>query len=133
MNTRQIIYIGLLYFILFNMSAFQIFSFNEYLNYSYISFLLFFINAFFIIMNAFELITFDEEEEEDETKNNIQRTIQLYNIGQIILITAINIIMIILGNNILYGIINVGTYYIVVYILYRISKHIITISKSQTY
>lgn len=114
------------------MSAFQIFSFNEYLNYSYISFLLFFINAFFIIMNAFELITFDEEEE-DETKNNIQRTIQLYNIGQIILITAINIIMIILGNNILYGIINVGTYYIVVYILYRISKHIITISKSQTY
>lgn len=72
-------------------------------------------------------------EEEDETKNNIQRTIQLYNIGQIILITAINIIMIILGNNILYGIINVGTYYIVVYILYRISKHIITISKSQTY
>ena len=133
MNTRQILYIGLLYFILFNMSAFQIFSFNEYLNYSYISFLLFFINAFFIIMNAFELITFDEEEEEDETKNNIQRTIQLYNIGQIILITAINIIMIILGNNILYGIINVGTYYIVVYILYRISKHIITISKSQTY
>lgn len=132
MNTRQILYIGLLYFILFNMSAFQIFSFNEYLNYSYISFLLFFINAFFIIMNAFELITFDEEEE-DETKNNIQRTIQLYNIGQIILITAINIIMIILGNNILYGIINVGTYYIVVYILYRISKHIITISKSQTY
>lgn len=131
MNTRQILYIGLLYFILFNMSAFQIFSFNEYLNYSYISFLLFFINAFFIIMNAFELITFDEEEE--ETKNNIQRTIQLYNIGQIILITAINIIMIILGNNILYGIINVGTYYIVVYILYRISKHIITISKSQTY
>lgn len=112
------------------MSAFQIFSFNEYLNYSYISFLLFFINAFFIIMNAFELITFYEEE---ETKNNIQRTIQLYNIGQIILITAINIIMIILGNNILYGIINVGTYYIVVYILYRISKHIITISKSQTY
>lgn len=132
MNTRQILYIGLLYFILFNMSAFQIFSFNEDLNYSYISFLLFFINAFFIIMNAFELITFDEEEE-DETKNNIQRTIQLYNIGQIILITAINIIMIILGNNILYGIINVGTYYIVVYILYRISKHIITISKSQTY
>jgi hypothetical protein len=114
------------------MSAFQIFSFNEYLNYSYISFLLFFINAFFIVMNAFELITFDEEEDV-ETKNHIQKTIELYNIGQIILITAINIIMIILGNNILYGIINVGTYYIVVYILYRISKHIITISKSQTY
>ena len=132
MNTRQILYIGLLYFILFNMSAFQIFSFNEYLNYSYISFLLFFINAFFIVMNAFELITFDEEEDV-ETKNHIQKTIELYNIGQIILITAINIIMIILGNNILYGIINVGTYYIVVYILYRISKHIITISKSQTY
>lgn len=132
MNTRQILYIGLLYFILFNMSAFQIFSFNEYLNYSYISFLLFFINAFFIIMNAFELITFDEEEDV-ETKNHIQKTIELYSIGQIILITAINIIMIILGNNILYGIINVGTYYIVVYILYRISKHIITISKSQTY
>lgn len=132
MNTRQILYIGLLYFILFNMSAFQIFSFNEYLNYSYISFLLFFINAFFIVMNAFELITFDEEEDV-ETKNHIQKTIELYSIGQIILITAINIIMIILGNNILYGIINVGTYYIVVYILYRISKHIITISKSQTY
>ena len=132
MNTRQILYIGLLYFILFNMSAFQISSFNEYLNYSYISFLLFFINAFFIVMNAFELITFDEEEDV-ETKNHIQKTIELYNIGQIILITAINIIMIILGNNILYGIINVGTYYIVVYILYRISKHIITISKSQTY
>lgn len=114
------------------MSAFQISSFNEYLNYSYISFLLFFINAFFIVMNAFELITFDEEEDV-ETKNHIQKTIELYNIGQIILITAINIIMIILGNNILYGIINVGTYYIVVYILYRISKHIITISKSQTY
>lgn len=132
MNTRQILYIGLLYFILFNMSSFQIFSFNEYLNYSYISFLLFFINAFFIVMNAFELITFDEEEDV-ETKNHIQKTIELYSIGQIILITAINIIMIILGNNILYGIINVGTYYIVVYILYRISKHIITISKSQTY
>lgn len=132
MNTRQILYIGLLYFILFNMSSFQIFSFNEYLNYSYISFLLFFINAFFIVMNAFELITFDEEEDV-ETKNHNQKTIELYSIGQIILITAINIIMIILGNNILYGIINVGTYYIVVYILYRISKHIITISKSQTY
>lgn len=125
MNTRQILYIGLLYFILFNMSAFQIFSFNEYLNYSYISFLLFFINAFFIVMNAFELITFDEEEDV-ETKNNIQRTIQLYNIGQIILIASINIIMIILGNNILYGIINVGTYYILLYILYRITKLIIT-------
>lgn len=125
MNTRQILYIGLLYFILFNMSAFQIFSFNEYLNYSYISFLLFFINAFFIIMNAFELITFDEEEE-DETKNNIQRTIQLYNIGQIILITAINIIMIILGNKLINCIINIGTYYILLYILYRMTKLIIT-------
>ena len=121
MNTRQILYIGLLYFILFNMSAFQIFSFNEYLNYSYISFLLFFINAFFIIMNAFELITFDEEEDV-ETKNNIQRTIQLYNIGQIILITAINIIMIILGNKLINCIINIGTYYILLYILYRMTK-----------
>ena len=125
MNTRQILYIGLLYFILFNMSAFQIFYFNEYLNYSYISFLLFFINAFFIVMNAFELITFDEEEDV-ETKNNIQRTIQLYNIGQIILITAINIIMIILGNKIINSIINIGTYYILLYILYRITKLIIT-------
>lgn len=125
MNTRQILYIGLLYFILFNMSAFQIFSFNEYLNYSYISFLLFFINAFFIIMNTFELITFDEEED-DETKNNIQKTIQLYNIGQIILITAINIIMIILGNKIINCIINIGTYYILLYILYRMTKLIIT-------
>lgn len=126
MNTRQILYIGLLYFILFNMSAFQIFSFNEYLNYSYISFLLFFINAFFIIMNAFELITFDEEEEDVETKNNIQRTIQLYNIGQIILITTINIIMIILGNKLINCIINIGTYYILLYILYRMTKLIIT-------
>lgn len=124
MNTRQILYIGLLYFILFNMSAFQIFSFNEYLNYSYISFLLFFINAFFIVMNAFELITFDEEDV--ETKNNIQRTIQLYNIGQIILITAINIIMIILGNKIINCIINIGTYYILLYILCRMTKLIIT-------
>lgn len=123
MNTRQILYIGLLYFILFNMSAFQIFSFNEYLNYSYISFLLFFINAFFIIMNAFELITFDEDV---ETKNNIQRTIKLYNIGQIILITAINIIMIILGNKLINCIINIGTYYILLYILYRMTKLIIT-------
>lgn len=131
MNTRQILYIGLLYFILFNMSAFQIFSFNEYLNYSYISFLLFFINAFFIVMNAFELITFDEEEEDVETKNNIQRTIQLYNIGQIILITAINIIMIILGNKLINCIINIGTYYILLYILYRMTKLIITNLNSQ--
>lgn len=130
MNTRQILYIGLLYFILFNMSAFQIFSFNEYLNYSYISFLLFFINAFFIVMNAFELITFDEEEDV-ETKNNIQRTIQLYNIGQIILITAINIIMIILGNKLINCIINIGTYYILLYILYRMTKLIITNLNSQ--
>lgn len=131
MNTRQILYIGLLYFILFNMSAFQIFSFNEYLNYSYISFLLFFINAFLIVMNAFELITFDEEEEDDETKNNIQKTIQLYNIGQIILITAINIIMIILGNKLINCIINIGTYYILLYILYRMTKLIITNLNSQ--
>lgn len=130
MNTRQILYIGLLYFILFNMSAFQIFSFNEYLNYLYISFLLFFINAFFIVMNAFELITFDEEEDV-ETKNNIQRTIQLYNIGQIILITAINILMIILGNKIINCIINIGTYYILLYILYRMTKLIITNLNSQ--
>jgi len=130
MNTRQILYIGLLYFILFNMSSFQIFSFNEYLNYSYISFLLFFINAFFIVMNAFELITFDEEEDV-ETKNNIQRTIQLYNIGQIILITAINIIMIILGNKLINCIINIGTYYILLYILYRMTKLIITNLNSQ--
>lgn len=130
MNTRQILYIGLLYFILFNMSAFQIFSFNEYLNYSYISFLLFFINAFFIIMNAFELITFDEEEDV-ETKNNIQRTFQLYNIGQIILITAINIIMIILGYKIINCIINIGTYYILLYILYRMTKLITTNLNSQ--
>lgn len=112
------------------MSAFQIFSFNEYLNYSYISFLLFFINAFFIIMNAFELITFDEEEDV-ETKNNIQRTIQLYNIGQIILITAINIIMIILGNKLINCIINIGTYYILLYILYKMTKLIITNLNSQ--
>ncbi len=125
MNTRQILYIGLLYFILFNMSTFQIISFNEYLNYSYISFLLFFINAFFIVMNAFELITFDEEEDV-ETKNNIQKTIQLYNIGQVILITLINIIMIILGNKIINCIINIGTYYILLYILYRMTKLIIT-------
>lgn len=125
MNTRQILYIGLLYFILFNMSAFQIFSFNEYLNYSYISFLLFFINAFFIVMNAFELITFDEEEDV-ETKNHIQKTIELYSIGQIILITAINIIMIILGNKLINCIINIGTYYILLYILYRMTKLIIT-------
>lgn len=130
MNTRQILYIGLLYFILFNMSAFQIFSFNEYLNYSYISFLLFFINAFFIVMNAFELITFDEEEDV-ETKNNIQKTIQLYNIGQIILITAINIIMIILGNKLINCIINIGTYYILLYILDRMTKLIITNLNSQ--
>lgn len=130
MNTRQILYIGLLYFILFNMSAFQIFSFNEYLNYSYISFLLFFINTFFIVMNAFELITFDEDVDV-ETKNNIQRTIQLYNIGQIILITAINIIMIILGNKLINCIINIGTYYILLYILYRMTKLIITNLNSQ--
>jgi hypothetical protein len=83
-------------------------------------------------MNAFELITFDEEEEEDvETKNNIQRTIQLYNIGQIILITAINIIMIILGNKLINCIINIGTYYILLYILYRMTKLIITNLNSQ--
>lgn len=99
---------------LLNMSAFQILSFDNYLNYTYISFLLFFINAFFIVMNAFELITFDEEEDE-ETKNNIQNTIQLYSIGQIILITLINIVMIRLGDN----------------IIYRFTKHIITNSKSK--
>ena len=124
MNTRQILYTVLLFFMLLNMSAFQILTFDNYLNYTYISLLLFFINAFFIVMNAFELITFDEEEDE-ETKNNIQRTIQVYNIGQIILITAINVVMIRLGINIIKCIINIGTYYIILYIMYRLTKHII--------
>lgn len=75
-------------------------------------------------MNIFELITFDEERDK---KTNIQQ----YNLGQIILITSINIIMIVSGYNILYGIINVVTYYILLYILYRISKNVITNSKSQ--
>lgn len=79
-------------------------------------------------MNIFEVIIFDEER---DTKAINQKTIQLYSIGQVILITTINIIMIVLGYNILYGIINVGTYYILLYIIYRISKHIITNSKSQ--
>lgn len=116
------------------MSTFQICTLANYLDYTYISFLLFFINAFFIVMSGSEIIRFDEEIDVDsDTKASILKTIQLYSIGQIILITSINIIMIILGNNILYGIINVGTYYIVVYILYRISKNVITNSKTQTY
>lgn len=116
---------------LLNMSAFQILTLDNYLNYTYISFLLFFINAFFIVMNTFELITFDEENDDEETKNNIQNTIQLYSIGQIILITLINIVMIRLGYNIIKCIINIGTYYILLYITYRFTKHIITNSKSK--
>lgn len=54
-----------------------------------------------------------------------------YSVGQVILITTINIIMNVLGFNILYGIINIGTYYILLYILYKISKNVITNSKSQ--
>lgn len=79
-------------------------------------------------MNIFEVIIFDEER---DTKPNIQKTIQLYSIGQVILITTINIIMIVLGYNILYGIINIGTYYILLCILYKISKNVIANSKSQ--
>lgn len=85
-------------------------------------------NTFFIVMNIFDIITFDEEK---DIKEIIQKNIQLYSIGQVILITAINIIMIVLGFNILYGIINIGTYYILLYILYKISKNVITNSKSQ--
>ncbi len=81
-------------------------------------------------MNIFEVIIFDEERDSDTNTNN-QKRIQLYSIGQIILITSINIIMFALGYNILYGIINIGTYYILLYIIYRISKHIIANSKSQ--
>lgn len=125
MNTRHYLYIGLLSFILFNLSAYQFIDFNNYLNYTYLAFLLFFINQSFIIMNIFEIITFDKVIDSD-TKN-----IQLYSIGQVILITTINIIMNVLGFNILYGIINIGTYYILLYILYKISKNVITNSKSQ--
>lgn len=125
MNTRHYLYIGLLSFILFNLSAYQFMDFNNYLNYTYLAFLLFFINQSFIVMNIFEIITFDKVIDSD-TKN-----IQLYSIGQVILITTINIIMNVLGFNILYGIINIGTYYILLYILYKISKNVITNSKSQ--
>lgn len=128
MNTRQNLYIGLLSFTLFNLSAYQFLTLNDYLNYYYLVFVLFFINQSFIVMNIFDIITFDEEK---DIKEIIQKNIQLYSIGQVILITTINIIMIVLRYNILYGIINVGTYYILLYILYRISKHIITNSKSQ--
>jgi len=128
MNTRHYLYIGLLSFILFNLSAYQFIDFNNYLNYTYLAFLLFFINQSFIVMNIFEVIIFDEER---DTKAINQKTIQLYSIGQVILITTINIIMNVLGFNILYGIINIGTYYILLYILYKISKNVITNSKSQ--
>lgn len=128
MNTRHYLYIGLLSFIIFNLSAYQFLTFNNYLDYNYLAFLLFFINQSFIVMNIFEVIIFDEER---DTKAINQKRIQLYSIGQVILITTINIIMIVLGYNILYGIINIGTYYILLYIIYRISKHIITNSKSQ--
>ena len=124
MNTRQCLYIGFLTFTLFNLSAYQFFTLSNYLGYNYLAFFFFFINQFFIVMNIFELITFDEERDK---KTNIQQ----YNLGQIILITSINIIMIVSGYNILYGIINVVTYYILLYILYRISKNVITNSKSQ--
>lgn len=46
-------------------------------------------------MNIFEIITFDEVIDSD-TKTVNQKTIQLYSIGQVILITTINIIMIVL-------------------------------------
>lgn len=128
MNTRHYLYIGLLSFILFNLSAYQFIDFNNYLNYTYLAFLLFFINQSFIVMIIFEVIIFDEER---DTKAINQKTIQLYSIGQVILITTINIIMNVLGFNILYGIINIGTYYILLYILYKISKNVITNSKSQ--
>ena len=128
MITRQNLYIGFLAFTLFNLSAYQFLTLSNYLSYNYLAFFFFFINQLFIVMNIFELITFDEER---DAKPNIQKTIQLYSIGQVILITSINIIMIILGLNILYGIINIGTYYIVVYILYKISNNVITNSKSQ--
>lgn len=130
MNTRQCLYIGFLSFTLFNLSAYQFLTLSDYLSYNYLAFFFFFINQLFIVMNIFELIAFDEEKNSD-TKPNIQKTIQLYSIGQIILITSINIIMIVSGYNILYGIINVVTYYILLYILYRISKNVITNSKSQ--
>lgn len=130
MNTRHYLYIGLLSFILFNLSAYQFLTFNNYLEYNYLAFLSFFINQSFIVMNIFEVIIFDEERDSD-TKAINQKRIQLYSIGQIILITTINIIIIALGYNILYGIINVGTYYILLYIIYRISKHIIANPKSQ--
>lgn len=128
MNTRHYLYIGLLSFIIFNLSAYQFLTFNNYLDYNYLALLLFFINQAFIVMNIFEVIIFDEER---DTKPNIQKTIQLYSIGQVILITTINIIMIVLGYNILYGIINIGTYYILLCILYKISKNVIANSKSQ--
>lgn len=128
MNTRQNLYIGLLSFILFNLSAYQFLTLNDYLNYYYLVFVFFFINQSFIVMNIFDIITFDEEK---DIKEIIQKNIQLYSIGQVILITAINIIMIVLGFNILYGIINIGIYYILLYILYKISKNVITNSKSQ--
>lgn len=130
MNTRQILYIGFLSFTLFNLSAYQFLTLSDYLSYNYLAFFFFFINQLFIVMNIFELITFDEEKESD-IKTNIQKTLQLYNIGQIILITSINIIMIILCNKLINGLINIVTYYIVVYILYKISKNVITNSKSQ--
>lgn len=130
MNTRQCLYIGFLSFTLFNLSAYQFLTLSDYLSYNYLAFFFFFINQLFIVMIMFELITFDKEK---YIKPINQKNIQLYSIGQVILITTINIIMIVLGYNILYGIINVGTYYILLYILYRISKNVIVNSKSQTY
>lgn len=132
MNTRQIIYIAFLYIMLFYISTFQICTLSLYLNYTYICLLLFFINSFFILMSGFEMITSDEEIDtntDNNIKTNIQKNIQLYSIGQIILITLINILMIILGVNIIKGFINIGTYYILLYIIYRISKNVITNSK----
>ena len=134
MNTRQTIYIAFLYIMLFYMSTFQICTLSLYLNYTYICLIPFFINSFFILMSGFEIITFDEEIDNDTDNNtnaNIQKTIQLYSIGQIILITLINIGMIILGEKIINIIINIGTYYIILYIIYRITNHIIINPKSK--
>ena len=63
MNTRQNLYIGLLSFTLFNLSAYQFLTLNDYLNYYYLVFVLFFINQSFIVMNIFDIITFDEEKD----------------------------------------------------------------------
>ena len=122
--------LGFITFIIVILSSFQILELCEVLNYTYFLLSTFLINVYLILSIIFTQLSLDFSDIDDNEQVLISHT-RIKITLMVVICMIINTILLFQLYDVWKVLINVITYLPLIYILYKISKNVITNSKSQ--